>query len=184
MRVRGGLAGAYATGSMGACEMGEFFGEHSDQGGVVGSAAAEDEFVGKLRQEAGVGVGDGPGGEAGGGVEKSGQWPVVSGQNLFCEGFAEVFAAGGFWRRAFEVGMGLEFFVERGVEGSACGELAVVVVSFFALGFEGDEGVDEHVAGAGVEGEDGARIGDGANLRIGERFLSPVRRFATAPSRR
>src|ERR1035437_4310790 len=60
---RGGM------GEVGA-EGGELDGEHLDEGGVVGAAAAEDDFVGDGGEEVEVGVGDGPGGEAGEGVDQ------------------------------------------------------------------------------------------------------------------
>ena len=77
---------------------------------------------------------------------------------MFCEGKAEVFAAGGFWGFSGEVGMVLELAEEGEVELAFCGELAVLVEFFFAVGGEGDGGVEKHVARAGVEGED---IGEG-----------------------
>src|ERR1035437_6114062 len=79
----------------------------------------------------------------------------VVGEDFFGEGEAEVFAAGALGGLAGEVGMGLELAEEGEIEGALGGEAAVFVVTVFAVGGEGDDGVEEHVSGAGVEGEDG-----------------------------
>src|SRR5207245_445094 len=97
---------------------------------------------------------------------------------------AVVFAARGFGRRYFQIGIAHEFIEERGIAAALRGEFRIFVKAQAATREVRDEGVNEHVCWASIEGEDllrlaGARknsdvrFGDKRNLRQAARAASP-----------
>ncbi len=157
-----GVAGEalLVDGGDGAAELGEAVGEQGHQGRVAGSSAGDDVVdgvcgAGEGKDESAECVGDGFGGEGGGGGDGVFGFVAVAAagfEEAGGVGGAELLASGGFGR-----GLAEEFFFELGGEDwrenfSGCRDAAVAVVGpgEELLG----EGVDDHVAGAGVEGDD------------------------------
>src|SRR5579859_1260935 len=97
----------------------------------------------------------------------------AEGEEFFYVGGAVVFAAGGFGRREFQIRIAEEFVEERRHRAPLLSEGGVFVEALAAAGEVRDEGVDEHVAGAGVErkyvrglciGWDDGNVGDAADV--------------------
>src|SRR5882757_1922683 len=87
----------------------------------------------------------------------------AAGDEVFYVSGAVVFAARRFWRRKFQIGIAEEFVEQRGNGAALLCEGGVFVEALAAVGEVGDEGVDEHVAGAGIEGEYLRRLSVGGN---------------------
>ena len=86
------------------------------------------------------------------------RWRRPADSRIFYVDTAVVFAAGTFWRREFQVWIAHEFVDERGDGAASLGKGGVFVVALAAVREVLDQGVDEHVGGAGVEGEDLRRL--------------------------
>src|SRR6266566_426928 len=84
---------------------------------------------------------------------------AAEGEELLYVGVAVVLAARGFWRSDLQIGIAQEL-VEKSADAPAFGgEMGVVIESLAPSCEMGDEGVNEHICGAGVEGEDLLRPG-------------------------
>src|SRR5579859_395097 len=67
---------------------------------------------------------------------------------------AVIFASGGFGRCELEIGIAHQFVEQRGNGSAASGEASISVEALTAAGEVSDQGVDEHVGGASVKGDD------------------------------
>src|SRR6266849_2106637 len=84
---------------------------------------------------------------------------AAEGEELLYAGVAVVLAARGFWRSDRQIGIAQKL-VEKSRDTPAFGgEMGVVIESVAPSREMRDEGVNEHVRGAGVEGEDLLRPG-------------------------
>src|SRR5260370_9490120 len=81
------------------------------------------------------------------------------GKEFFQVGVAVVFAAGGFGRCELQIGITQEIVEQRGNTPALGCEARVLVETLPSAREMRDEGADEHVGGAGVEGEDLLRLG-------------------------
>src|SRR5260370_28968332 len=84
---------------------------------------------------------------------------AAEGKEFFQVGVAVVFAAGGFGRCELQIGITQEIVEQRGNTPAVGCEARVLVETLPSAREMRDEGVDEHVGGAGVEGEDLLRLG-------------------------
>src|SRR5579859_1867729 len=101
------------------------------------------------------------GGEGRGGANKIVRFGFVAAaeiENFHDVGGAEIFAASAFWRLLFQISVFHQGIENLWNEVAALCEVCVFVVAPAAFGEMLDQGVDEHVAGAGVEGENVGRF--------------------------
>src|SRR5712664_2277968 len=84
---------------------------------------------------------------------------AAEGKEFFQVGVAVVFAAGGFGRCELQIGIAQEIVEQRGNTAALGCKLGVFVEALAAAREMRDERVDQHVGGAGVEGEDLLRLG-------------------------
>ena len=135
--------------------------------------AREDKFLAGLR--------DGCGGESGRGVEQVGGADMAAlgeRDQAHCVLGAEFFTAGGLRRGFAEEGMGKKLVQERRNQMAAARELGIPVEAQAAAREMRGERVDDHVAGAGVEGENIARPRGGGNeAEVGD--AADVQRYST-----
>ena len=135
---------------------------------VAGSAAGDDELGGLVlgEDESVKGIHDAESGEDGCGtneVFRTGTELAAFGEDSVDVGVTEVFAAGRFGRLLAEIGIAEKLFEEWSDAASALGDASVFVVTLAVVGEVLDEGVDEDVGGASVEGEDVFGLGCGGN---------------------
>src|SRR5215470_2140762 len=83
---------------------------------------------------------------------------LAEGKEFLDVGGSVVFAASGFGRREFWIGVAEKFVEESGNGAAFLGESSVFVEALAAACEMGDECVYEHVAGAGVERKDQRRF--------------------------
>ena len=131
---------------------------------IAGAAAGDDELVDFVfgEDETAERVHDGFCGEIGDGIEKIGRlYFVLTGEleEIFDVICAEVFTTGGLWWAKLEIGIFHQAVDEGVVDVAAAGEGGVFVEALAAVSEVLDEGVNEDVGGAGVEGEDVLRLG-------------------------
>src|SRR6266702_3435058 len=84
---------------------------------------------------------------------------AAEGEELLYVRVAVVFAARGFWRCDLQIGIAQELVEESGDAPAFRGEMGVVIEALAPLREMGDEGVNEHVRGARIEGADLLRPG-------------------------
>src|SRR5258708_15148714 len=84
---------------------------------------------------------------------------AAEGKEFFQVGVAVVFAASGFGRCELQIGIAQEIVEQRGNTAALGCKLGVFVEALAAAREMRDERVDQHVGGAGVEGEDLLRLG-------------------------
>jgi len=152
------------------CDGGKGGGELRHDERIVSAASGDDELVDFCfgENEAVESVHYGERGEESYSAKKivgMGAMFFAQAEEFFDVGGAVVFTASGFWRRLAEIRISEKFVEKRGNGAAFAGEAGVFVEMLAAAGEVGDEGVDEHVGGAGVEGDDlgelGARGDDG-----------------------
>src|SRR5690348_594386 len=146
-------------------------GEVGDEQRIARAATGEDEFRGALARKDEIlnGTRDGSGSEGGRSVNQIVRRNAAAfGESDEASSVlgAEFFAASGFGRRFAEKRMDEELVEKFGLEMAAAGELGIAVEAQAAASEMGGERVDDHVAGAGVEGDDVA--GAGARGNYGE----------------
>lgn len=133
-------------------------GELRHQKRIFCAAAGDDELMNFYfgEDESVERVNDGERGEDGGGADEIGGLGAMffaESEDIFQVGVAVVFAAGGFGRREFEIGIAHQV-VDKSWDGATgLGDSGVFVEGMLAAGKVSDERVNEHVGGAGVEGE-------------------------------
>ena len=138
--------------------------------GIAGAAAGDDQLGDFVfgKDKTAEGIYDGCGREIGHGVENvSRPYFELAGEveEILDVVRAEIFAAGRLWRTKLEVGILHQAVDQSIVDMAATGKACVFVEALAAFGEVGDEGVDEDVGGAGVEGEDVLRLGVGRDDR-------------------
>src|SRR5579875_142839 len=143
-------------------------GEISNEQRIACAAAGEDEFADADARGNKIlnGASDGSGGECGCGVEQIGRTnPFAAGASYELGGVfsAEFFAAGGFWRGFAEERMIEESIQKFRMQMTAASELRIAIEAQAAASELCGEGVQDHVARAGVEGDHVARLCAGGN---------------------
>ena len=122
------------------------------------AAAGDDELVDPVtgQDETMESVGDRSRSERSGGVNEVIGFSLITlaeSEEIFDIGGAEVFAPRGFGRFAFKVGIFKKNLQQWRVDSPASREASIFVETLAAVGEMLDKGVDKHVGGAGVEGE-------------------------------
>src|SRR5260370_21023970 len=131
---------------------------------IVRTAARDNELV-NLRvpeNESVEGVDDRQCREEGGRTDEVvglGSIAGAEGEEILYVGVAVVLAARGFWRSDLQVGIAQKLVEESGDTPAFGGEMGVVIEALAPSREMGDEGVDEHVRRASIEGEDLLRPG-------------------------
>jgi len=168
-----GFLGVFGDAELGGGEEFDAHGVHpacnqSDHKRVVSAATGDDELVDFcLRKDEPVqSINNAACGERGCGsddVVRFGAVLATEGEDFIDIRAPVIFAAGGFGRWKFEVRVPPEFVEKSGNITTFHGQPAAFVKPLAAVGEMGDEGVDEHVGGAGVEGEDLGGLGIGGD---------------------
>lgn len=135
----------------------------------IAGAAAGDNKLGDFRvgeDKAVERVYHAEGGEDGRGADEvfgTGAEFATFAENFFDESAPKIFTAGRLRGLKAEVRIGKEFFQERNQAIAARGDACAGIEAVTALAEVSDEGVDEDVGGAGVEGRDVGRFGMGGD---------------------
>lgn len=145
-----------------------------EEQGVMCATTGDDELVDPVtgQDETMESVGDRSRSERGGGVNEVIGFSLITlaeSEELFDIGGTEIFAPRGFGRFAFEVGIFKKNLQQWRVDSAASRESSIFVETLAAVGEMLDKGVDKHVGGAGVEGENLRRLRiRGDNREIGD----------------